>query len=119
MMIASAAAAFAWTGASARTLTEADATSVATMQVGEPIEIRLKSDTTSPVQWIWTGDVNFSVLEADGMTTEPGTAPNEEFRVYKFKTIGKGNTAIMFFLRRGGEGPDEGVEPLIYEVRVQ
>lgn len=119
MVIASAAALFAWTGASAKTLTEADVKAVATLKVGEPIEIKLKSDTTSPVQWIWTGDVNFTVLEADGMTTEPSTAPNEEFRVYKFKTIGKGDTAIMFFLRRGGEGPDDGVEPLIYKVHVE
>lgn len=119
MLIAAAVAMAAWTGVSAKTLTEADAANILGGKVGDPIEIRLKSDMTSPVQWMWTGDVDFSVLSSEGMTTEPGTAPNEAFRVFRFKVIGKGDTAIMFFMRRGGEGPDDGVAPLIYKVHVE
>lgn len=119
MLIVATAAIFASSGAFAKTLTESDAKNPVSVPVGEPIEIRLKSDTTSPVQWIWTGDVDFGVLSSEGTTTEPSTAPNEEIRIYKFNTIGKGDTAIMFFMRRGGEGPDDGVEPLIYKVHVE
>lgn len=119
ILMAATVAMAACTSVAAKTLTDVDASNALNIKVGEPIEIRLKSDTTSPVQWMWTGDVDFSVLSSEGMTTEPGTASNEAFRVFKFSTIGKGDTAIMFFMRRGGEGPDDGVAPLIYKVHVE